>query len=132
MDKEDRQKITSDTYKEIDKREAEGKGDMLAENQDTVAPEIDNHLVRKKSKIEMMFQQVGNSGELIPDWYHGVVVKIVNKEKRIVEIEWDEKCLHEDDAKRSKQQLMITMWNPKFPPEGAWRKYFAKKQMSDN
>ena len=73
---------------------------MWAEKQDTLAPEIDNKLVKKEFKIEMIFEQVGNGGELIPDWYHGVVVKIVNKGKRTVEIEWGEKCLHEDDQKK--------------------------------
>ena len=48
-----------------------------------------------------MFEQDGNAGELIWDWYHGVVVKIVNKDKRTVEIEWDENRLHEDNQKKT-------------------------------
>ena len=73
---------------------------MLSEKQEKVAPEINSKLVKEKFKIGMMFEQVGNSGELIPDWYHGVVVEIINKETRTVEIEWDEKCLHGDDKKK--------------------------------
>ena len=61
IDKDRRQKIRSDTYKEIDTREAEGKGDMLSEKQDKDEPEIDNKLVKRKVKINMMFEQVGNS-----------------------------------------------------------------------
>ena len=49
----------------------------------------------------MMFAQVGNGRELIPDSYNGVVVKIVNKDKRTVEIEWDENRLHEDNQKKT-------------------------------
>ena len=56
IDEERRQKIRSDTYKEIDTRKAEGKGDMLSEKQDEVAPEINNKLVKRKFEIEMMFE----------------------------------------------------------------------------
>ena len=128
IDEERRQKIRSDTYQDFDTREAEGKGDMLSEKQDKVAPEINNKLVKQKFKIEMMFEQVGNSGELLPDWYHGVVVKIVNKEKRTVEIEWDETCLHEADKKRTKHPLLITKYNPKTPQKNAWRRYIEKNE----
>jgi hypothetical protein len=131
MDKERRQKLKIDVYKEIDVREGEGKGDMLSEKQDIVAPEINNNLVKKKFKIEMMFEQVGNSGELISDWYHGVVVNIVNKEKRTVKIKWDENCLHEDDQKITKHQLLITKYNPKKPQKGVWRQYIEEKRISD-
>ena len=131
IDEERQQKLISDTYKTIDAREAEGKGDMLSDKQDTVAPEIDNNLVKRKFKIEMMFEQVGNGGELIADWYHGVVVSIVNKKKRTVEIEWNENCLHEDDPKITKHQLLITRYNPKKPQKGAWRQYIKDKRISD-
>ena len=70
-----------------------------------------------------MFEQVGNSGEIIPDWYHGVVVKIMNKGKQTVEIKWDEKCLHGDDKKKTKHPLLITEYNPKTPQKNAWRQY---------
>ena len=104
---------------------------MLSDKQDTVAPEIDNNLVKRKFKIEMMFEQVGNGGELIADWYHGVVVSIVNKKKRTVEIEWNDNCLHEDDPKITKHQLLITRYNPKKPQKGAWRQYIEDKRISD-
>ena len=80
---------------------------------------IQLHLVKRKFKIEMMFEQVGNGGELIADWYHGVVVSIVNKKKRTVEIEWNDNCLHEDDPKITKHQLLITRYNPKKPQKDA-------------
>ena len=131
MDEERRQKLKIDVYKEIDVREGEGKGDMLSEKQDIVAPEINKNLAKKKFKIEMMFEQVGNSGELISDWYHGVVVNIVNKEKRTVKIKWDENCLHEDDQKITKHQLLITKYNPKKPQNGVWRQYIEEKRISD-
>ena len=52
---------------------------------------------------------MGNGGEKESDWYYGVVVKIVNAKERVVEIEWDEKCLHEGDKKITRQKLNITM-----------------------
>ena len=70
INKERGQKLRSDTYETINAREAEGNGDVLSEKQDTVAPEIDNSVAKRKFKMEMMFEQVGNSIELIADWYH--------------------------------------------------------------
>ena len=79
----------------------------------------------------MMFEEMRNGGEKELDWYYGVVVKTVNTKERVVEIEWDEKCLHEDDKKITPQKLNITMWNMKTPRAGAWRQYFAKKRFND-
>ena len=131
MDEEQRQKARDEANEEIDKRETSGKGDMLEQKQDIVAPKIDGKLVKKKFKIEMMFEEMGNGGEKESDWYYGVVVKIVNAKERVVGIEWDEKCLHEDDKKITPQKLNITMWNMKTPRAGAWRQYFAKKKIND-
>ena len=131
IDEEQRQKAIDEANEEIEKREARGEGDMLEQKQDIVAPKIDGNLVKKKFKIEMMFEQMGNDGEKEMDWYYGVVVDIVNAKKRVVEIEWDDACLHEGDGKTTKQKLNVKMWNTKKPKAGAWRQYFPKKRCND-
>ena len=123
IDEEQRQKARDDANEEIEEREARGEGDMLEQKQDIVAPKIDGNLVKKTFKIEMMFEQMGNDGEKEIDWYYGGV-DIVNAKKRVVEIEWDDACLHEDDGKTTKQKLNVKMWNMKKPKAGAWRQYF--------
>ena len=127
INEEQQEKMRDKANEEIDTREASGKGDMLEQKQDIVAPTIDGNLVKKKFKIEMTFEQLGNEGEKKPDWYYGVVVKILNAKERVVEIKWDEKCLNEDDEKITKQKLNISMWNMKTPKAGAWRQYIEKK-----
>ena len=71
IDEEQRQKARDEANEEIDKRETSGKGDMLEQKQDIVAPKIDGKLVKKKFKIEMMFEDMGNGGEKESDWYMG-------------------------------------------------------------
>ena len=44
-----------------------------------------------------LFTTLGRKGL---DWYHGTVTKIVNKNKRSVEITWDEECLYDDDLEK--------------------------------
>ena len=109
IDEEQRQMARDEANEEIDKRETSGKGDMLEQKQDIVAPKIDSKLVKRNFKIEMMFEEMGNGGEKESDWYYGVVVKIVNAKERVVEIEWDEKCLHEDDKKITRQKLNLSL-----------------------
>ena len=60
------------------------------------------------------------------DWYHGKVIKVLNKSKRTVLIRWDEECLHPDDPRESSHELLITKRNPKEPAAGAWREYLTK------
>ena len=74
----------------------------------------------------MRFGMPGEGGEEEWDWYHGKVIKVLNKKKRQVLIRWDEECLHPDDPRESPQELLITRWNPKEPAAGAWREYLTK------
>ena len=92
---------------------------MLEQMQDIVAPKINRNLVKKKIKIEMMFEQMGDGGEKETDWYYGVVVDIVNPKKRVVKIKWDDECLHEGDANMTTQKLNVSMRNMKKPRAGA-------------
>ena len=75
----------------------------------------------------MRFGMPGAGGEEELDWYHGKVVKVLNKKKRRVLIQWDKKCLHPDDPRESAHELLITRWNPKEPGAGAWREYLTKE-----
>ena len=77
-------------------------------------PKIDRNLVKNIFKIEMMFEQMGDGGEKETDWYYGVVVDIVNPKKRVVEIKWDDECLHEGDTDITAQKLNVSMWNMVF------------------
>ena len=79
-----------------------------------------------------MFEQMGDGGEKENDWYYGVVVDIVNQKNRVVTIKWDDECLHEGDAKITKQKLNVKMWNMKKPKAGAWRQYLSKKDLMIN
>jgi hypothetical protein len=55
----------------------------------------------------------------------GVVVKIVNANTRMVEIEWNEQKVMEGDPKVTRQKLMVRSWNPKNPSSGAWREFIG-------
>ena len=54
-------------------------------------------------------------------WCDGVVERIVNAEKRMVDIRRNEEKVHEDDEKVTRHQLNIRGWNRK--KVSAWRKY---------
>ena len=89
------------------------------------APEIDNNFVQKKFIIGMRFIRLEDSGEKLLDWHHGTVTEIVNKNKRSVNINWDDHCLHDSDMKFSINVLLISRWNQKIPVEGSWREYLT-------
>ena len=114
-------KLRNEAQEERDRREERGEGDRWSEMQRVNAPEINNKLVQNNFKIEMRFSMPGDSGEKVLDWYHGTVTKIVNKNKRSVEITWDEECLHDDDLEKTTQVLLISRWNHKKSLAGTWR-----------
>ena len=87
--------------------------------------EIDNKLVQKKFRIEMRFSNTGDSGEKLLDFYHGTVTDIVNKNKRSVNIKWDDNFLHYNDMKFSTNVLLISRWNQKILVEGSWREHLT-------
>ena len=66
--------------------------------------------------------EVLNRGEYLA-WCDGIVDKIGNAEKRMVDIRWNEEKVHEDDVRVSRHQLQIRKWNAK--KVGAWRKYIG-------
>ena len=70
-----------------------------------------------------MFSYVDEDGGEYLAWCDGVVDKIVNAEKRMVNIRWNEQKVHEDDVKVSRHQLQIRKWNAN--KAGAWRKYLS-------
>ena len=111
--KDQYQKARDEANEQIEKREARGEDDMLEQMQDIVMPKVDRNLVMKIFKIEMMFEQMGDGGEKETNWNYGVVVDIVNPKKRVVEIKWDDECLHEGEAKITTQKLNMSMWNMK-------------------
>ena len=54
------------------------------------------------------------------------MTKLVHKENRVMEITWDDVCLHNDDVKVSTDKLLMSRWNQKTPVVGAWREYLTK------
>ena len=59
-------------------------------------------------KIEILFSGHDDEREPFVNLYHGVVVKLLNKKGRCVEIGWDQDCLGDKDARLSKHKLGIT------------------------
>ena len=55
IDKDQQQKARDEANQEIDKRKAREEGFALKQNQDIIVPRIDNALLRKKFKIDIMF-----------------------------------------------------------------------------
>ncbi len=96
-----------------------GKTDRDASRQSHIMPNIDENLIG--FNIEYCFSYVDADGGEYHAWCDGVVERIVNAEKRMVDIRWNEEKVHEDDVKVSRHQLNIRGWNAK--KVGAWRKY---------
>ena len=67
----------------------------------------------------MLFSGHDDEGEPFVNSYHGVVVKLLNKKDRRVEIDQDQDCLGDKDARLSKHKLGITKWNPENCTDGA-------------
>ena len=109
---------------ERDNRMERGEGDKWSKMQKDAAPKVDDSLVGYK--IEMLFSGHDDEGEPFVNWYHGVVVKLLNKKGRRVEIDWDQDCLGDKDARSSKHRLGITKWNPENCTDGAWRHYIKE------
>merc|ERR1711862_434561 len=100
---------------ERERREQEGIGDRWMMYQRTSQPSFDNF--PKNFKIEMLFE-CGEDGEKFNDWFSGRVTRIVKKERRVVEIEWDN--VAEGDKNRTQHVLFKQKWNPERPGVGAW------------
>eukprot|EP00956_Cyclotella_meneghiniana_P037845 scaffold145377_cov41-Cyclotella_meneghiniana.AAC.1 len=84
-------------------------------------PKIDDTLVGYN--IEYCFAYLDDDGGEYYAWLDGVVEKIVNAEKRMVDIRWNEDKVHADDATVSRHQLKIRGWNGR--KVGAWRKFLG-------
>ena len=95
-------------------------------------PTIDKKLIQKDFRIKMRFSHPGISNKKVSDGYHGTVTKLVHKENRILEITWDDVCLHDDNMKVSTDKLLMSRWNQKTPVEGAWREYLTKYVISND
>ena len=96
-----------------------GETDRDANRQTHIMPNIDKSL--EGFKIEYCFSYVDDDGGVYNAWCDGVVKKIVNAEKRIVEIKWNEEKVHKKDGRVSRHELKIRGWNAN--KVGAWRKY---------
>ena len=113
-----------EAHEEIEKGEAEGKGDKWYEKQPIVAPDIDSNLTG--FNIEMLFEYTEADGPTCVNWCPDVVKSIVNAEKRVVEIQWIEENVSKHDLSVTKEKLLTTKWNPKNTMKGAWRQYLTK------
>lgn len=114
--------MTTKARKERDDREKAGEGDRYSEMQRFNQPQIDSLV---GFKIEMYFNYQDEDGSNLCNWYHGKVVKIVNKKNRVVQVKWDEGNLGDLDVRVSNEKLFVTKWNPKTVKPGAWREYLA-------
>ena len=86
-------------------------------------PAVDETLVGYG--IEYCFSYLDDDGGDYCAWCEGEVIRIVNAKKRMVEIKWNEKKVHEDDVSVSRHQLKIRGWNG--TKVGAWRKYVGNQ-----
>eukprot|EP00956_Cyclotella_meneghiniana_P015579 scaffold23959_cov59-Cyclotella_meneghiniana.AAC.1 len=111
--------LKAEAMMERERREAEGETDRDANLQTITMPNIDDTLVG--FSIEYCFAYLDDDGGEYYAWIDGVVERIVNAEKRTVEIRWNEQKVHEDDVQVSRHQLKIRGWNGS--KVGAWRKY---------
>jgi len=107
-----------------DDRMEGGVGDKWSKMQKDAPPKVDDSLVGYQ--IEMLFSGHDDEGEPFVNWYHGVVKKLLNAKGRRVQIDWNEECLGDGDARTSKHKLAITKWNPENCREGAWRHYIRE------
>ena len=107
-----------------DDRMEGGVGDKWSKMQKDAPPKVDDSLVGYQ--IEMLFSGHDDEGEPFVNWYHGVAKKLLNAKGRRVEIDWNEECLGDGDARTSKHKLVITKWNPENCREGAWRHYIRE------
>ena len=104
---------------ERERREMAGETDRDANQQTHIIPNIDENLIG--FNIEYCLSYEDDDGGEYYAWCDGVVEDIVNAEKRMVDIRWNEDKVHKDDVKVSRHQLKIRGWNGK--KVGAWRKY---------
>ena len=111
--------LKAEAMMERARREAEGETDRDANLQTITMPNIDDTLVG--FSIEYCFAYLDDDGGEYYAWIDGVVEKIVNAEKRMVDIRWNEEKVHADDVTVSRHQLKIRGWNGS--KVGAWRKY---------
>jgi len=115
--------LKKDVEAQRDANEAMGLGDRWSEYQPWNMPKIDSSF--EGFKIEMRFQLPDNEGNMMADWYHGVVESVVSEENNIVKIKWDPESLCEGDKQVTNEKLLKTKWNPNKPKCGAWRQYLT-------
>ena len=111
--------IKTEAMIERERREMEGETDRNASLQTHEMPAVDENLVG--FGIEYCFSYLDDDGSEYYGWCEGVVSRIVNAKKRMVEITWNEQKVHEDDVSVSRHQLKIRGWNGR--KVGAWRKF---------
>ena len=87
----------------LKRREDIGEMDLWSEKQSTLSPKISR---MKGLTIEMTFEYPGLYGTKCLYWYRGNIIKLMNKTKYSVKIEWDENTLAESDVQFSVHKLM--------------------------
>ena len=117
-----REKLKAEANDERDRRETVGRGDRWYEKQPASKP-TGKELIG--FQIEMMFEFADEDGSPYLDWCHGVVKRIVNKDKNIVEIHWDDDSPGTEFANVTKQVLVGRKWNPATVCNGCWRQYLT-------
>lgn len=115
--------LKAEAMMERERREAEGETDRDANLQSHTMPKIDDTLVG--FSIEYCFAYLDDDGGEYYAWIDGVVERIVNAEKRMVDIRWNEEKVHADDVTVSRHQLKIRGWNGR--KVGAWRKFVGNQ-----
>ena len=72
-------------------------------------------------KIEVVFEYTEEDGRNNLGWYQGVVIEILNVEKRSVRVEWCSDCIGAVDRRISKVVLAPRNWNPQKFWKNGWR-----------
>ena len=103
MTVDDNDKFKIDGKDELKRREDVGEMDLWSEKQSTLPPKIDR---MKYLTIETTFEYTGVDGSKCLYWYQVNIIKLMNKTKFSVKIEWDESTLAESDVQFSLHKLM--------------------------
>ena len=118
---DEREQLKGDACEERETSVKVGRGDRWSEYQRVSKPKLTKTLIG--FKIEFLWQYPGDDGEPYLDWAHGKIVKIKNKEKRLVEIRWADECVADGDADTTVERVADHLWNK--ASKGAWRQYLG-------
>ena len=89
---------------------AKGICDTWRKKRKLAAPKIDQSLVGYK--IVTIFAGVDDNGQPFDNWYHAVVVMLMNDKNKTLRIDWNNNYLGDYNVQSAVKRLGINKWNP--------------------